>query len=205
MNAEGIDTDNVRRGFDAVRIARLTFSTLGLGKSMQRAMRRWLRTRVRSLVLIALVGALPAFAPAQAHGRHEHKRIERTQVIALEHEWRQAVLSNDVSAMDRLLSDDYLGITSGGEVLTKAQQLDRMRERTLVITQLDTSETKIKLIGSIAIVTCLARVKGASEGGSIDGAYRYTRVYQRLPGGVWKVTNFEATPALRLHPAATLQ
>ena len=168
-------------------------------------MQRWLRMRVRSLVLIALTVAAPIFVLAQTHVRHEHKRTERNQVIALEQEWRHSVLSNDIPTMDRLLSDDYLGITSGGEVLTKAQQLDRMRERTLIITQLDTSETKIKLIGSIAIVTCLARVKGSSDGGSIDGAYRYTRVYQRLPGGVWKVTNFEATPALRLHPAATLQ
>ena len=172
---------------------------------MRRAMRRWLRMRIRSLVLVALMAATPVFTLAQTHERREHKRLEHAQVVALEQQWRQAVLSNDVSGMDRLLSDDYLGITSDGEVLTKAQQLDRMRERTVVITQLDTSETKIKLIGRIAIVTCFAHVKGSSNGGSIDGAYRYTRVYQRLPGGEWKVTNFEATPALRLRAAAKLQ
>jgi len=29
--------------------------------------------------------------------------------------------------MDKLLSDDYIGITMTGQVNTKAQQLDRMR------------------------------------------------------------------------------
>ena len=161
--------------------------------------------RVRSLMAIALVVAVSPLVFAQTHGRREHKRTERAQIIALEHEWHQATLSNDIPAMDRLLSDDYLGITAGGEVLTKPQQLDRMRERKLVIRQLNVSETKIKLIGRIAIVTCLAHVQGASDGRSVDGAYRYTRVYQRLPGGVWKVTNFEATPELPVRPAEALQ
>ena len=62
--------------------------------------------------------------------------------------------------MDKLLSDDYLGITATGEVLTKTQQLDRMRDRKFVLTKLDISETKIKLVGNIAIVTCLAQVEG---------------------------------------------
>ncbi len=161
--------------------------------------------RVLSLVSIALLIVMPWCGLAQTRGRHGQKRVERTQIVALEHTWQKATLSNDISTMDSLLSDDYLGITAGGEVLTKAQQLDRMKERKLVITKLNTSETKIKLIGKIAIVTCLARIQGSSDGRVVDGAYRYTRVYQRLPGGVWKVTNFEVTPALRLHPEETLQ
>jgi len=67
-----------------------------------------------------------------------------------------------------------------------------------MITKLETSELKIKLIGNIAIVTSLAQVEGAlGDNEPLHGSYRYTRVYQRLAGNVWKVTNFEVTPANR--------
>jgi ketosteroid isomerase-like protein len=149
------------------------------------------------------VATLP-YASAQKHSGKAQKRVERAQITALEHEWQKAALADDIAAMDKLLSDDYLGITASGEVLTKAQQLDHMGAHKLMITRLDTSETKIKLIGNIAIVTCLAQVEGTSDDEPLRGAYRYTRIYQRLAGGVWRVTNFEITPAnhARHAPAA---
>ena len=91
------------------------------------------------------------------------------------------------------LSDDYLGITASGELVTKAQWLDRMRSRNLTLTRLEASDIKIKLKGAIAIVTSLAEVEGMSEGKPLTGSYRYTRVYQRLPNGVWNITSFEVT------------
>ena len=153
---------------------------------------------------VLLVAALP-YASAQGHPRREHKHVERSQIIALEREWQKATLADDIPAMDKLLSDDYLGITATGEVLTKTQQLDRMRDRKLMLTRLDTSETKIKLIGNIAIVTCLAQVEGTSGDEPLHGDYRYTRIYQRGSGGIWRVTNFEITPANRNRPISAGQ
>ncbi len=162
-------------------------------------MLRRLPMRMFVVVVAALVVAALPHAFAQDRQHREHKRAERAQIVALEHQWQQATLAGDVSAMDKLLSEDYLGITATGEVLTKTQQLDRMRDGKLMITRLDTSEVKIKLVGNIAIVTCLAQVEGDSADEPLHGAYRYTRVYQRLSSGLWKVTNFEVTPANRAH------
>lgn len=186
----------VTKRFDVASISGLTSGT---------PMLRRLPMRMLLVVMAAsLVAALP-HASAQSSSQHrERKRAERAQIVELEHQWQKAALTDDIPAMDKLLSDDYLGITATGEVLTKTQQLDRMRDRKLVITKLDISETKIKLIGNIAIVTCLAQVEGSSgDNEPLHGAYRYTRVYQRVAGNVWKVTNFEVTPANRApHGAA---
>ena len=95
--------------------------------------------------------------------------------------------------MDKLLSDDYIGISMNGQVNTKAQQLERISTRRVAITKLDLSEMKVKLIGSIAIVTSRAQVEGTSDNVSVKGIYRYTRVYQHFPTGEWKITSFEAT------------
>lgn len=124
---------------------------------------------------------------------HEKKHDARRQIDALEEQWRQAQLTDDVAAMDKLLSDDYIGISMTGRVNTKVQQLDRMRMHKVTLTRIDLDDRQIKLIGSIAIVTSRAEVEGINDGVPVKGTFRYTRVYQRLPSGGWKITSFEAT------------
>lgn len=157
--------------------------------------RRALVTCFASLVFTG--AALPARAE-----HHEGKRVERVEIMALEQRWRQAQLAADTVSMDKLLSDEFLGITASGQVVTKLQQLDRMRSRALDIQKLELSDTKIKINGPIAIVTSLAQMEGTADGEPLHGAFRYTRVYQRLPGGGWKITNFEATRVGRHAPPA---
>jgi ketosteroid isomerase-like protein len=124
---------------------------------------------------------------------HEKKHDAKKQVQALEEQWRTAQLAGDVAAMDKLLSDDYIGISMTGQVNTKAQQLDRVRSHKFVLSRLDLGEMQVKLVGSIAIVTSRAEVEGTSDGMPVKGTFRYTRVYQHLPSGEWKITSFEAT------------
>jgi len=147
---------------------------------------------------VLLSGAFAGFGAQPAHGLHtlplhERKHDAKRQVEALEEQWRQAQLSGDVETMDKLLSDDYIGISMSGQVNTKTQQLDRMRQHNLELTRIDLGEMQVKLIGSIAVVTSRAEVEGTDQGAPIKGVFRYTRVYQRLPSGQWKITSFEAT------------
>jgi ketosteroid isomerase-like protein len=148
------------------------------------------------LLMAAMLLSVAACKPITAFAVHHphQKRATKETVEALEQQWRQAQLNGDVTAMDRLLSDDFVGITAFGQVTTKAQQLARIRDRVVVLTQLDLSDIKVKLIGPIvAVVTSRAEVKGTNEGAPISGTFRYTRVYQRLASGAWKITSFEST------------
>jgi ketosteroid isomerase-like protein len=151
---------------------------------------RWFRHYggLMALVMAALT------LPAQAKGPHpRHHDTYKHQVEKLEDVWRAAHLSGDVTAIDQLLSEDYVGITMSGQVVTKMQQLDRMRNRTMVLSKYDVTDRKVKVIGTTAVVTSLAEIEGSNDDQPIHGTFRSTRVYTRLPSGVWKVTNFEAT------------
>ena len=130
---------------------------------------------------------------AQAPRPHRAPKQVRQQISDLEEQWRDATLNSDITTMDRLLSDDYVGISWTGQVNTKTEQLDRIRKRTFIVTRMDLADVHVKLLGSVAIVTSRATLEGSNDGVPAAGTYRYTRVYQRLPGGVWKITNFEAT------------
>jgi quercetin dioxygenase-like cupin family protein/ketosteroid isomerase-like protein len=143
---------------------------------------------IRLLLLAVLVTALPLQAFVTPH-----KKASRDQILAMENQWRTAQLASDTTTMDKILADDYLGIMWNGDVLTKAQQIDRMRNRQIVITGLESTDVNVKFKGPVAIVTSLAHVQATSDNRPLDGDYRYTRIYQRLPTGRWQITNFEMT------------
>jgi len=155
----------------------------------KRAVRMRLSLLVAAFVLV--VGCVPASRAQHQHPRH--KEDFKRQVEKLEETWRLAQLNGDAETMDRLLSDEYIGITMNGQIVTKTQQLDRMRSRTISLSKIDLDDVKVKLIGQTAVVTSRATVEGTNEGESVHGTYRYTRVYIRTASGSWKITNFEAT------------
>jgi ketosteroid isomerase-like protein len=147
------------------------------------------------LFVMAVTAGHEALAKVHPAAKHNAKR----EIEALEEQWRSAQLTGDVATIDRLMSADFIGITMTGEANTKAQQLDRYRNNKLLITKIDLSDRKIKLVGPVAIVTSLVQVEGTNEGTSLQGTYRYTRVYQRMAPGVWQTTNFEVTRIPRRH------
>ena len=151
---------------------------------------RW----IQSFAAVALAANLLLTLPGHAFGlRRDRKLDAKRQIELLEQEWRIAQLGGDLPSMDRLLSDDYVGITMTGQVNTKAQLLSRIRNRVFVVSEMDLREMKVKIVGDVAIVTVRARVRGINEGKPVEGNFRYTRIYHRLSTGIWKITNFEAT------------
>lgn len=143
-----------------------------------------------SACALLLIGGIH---PASAAKTHRAPKQVRQQIDELEEQFRTSTLNGDDATMDRLLSEDYVGITWTGQVNTKATQLERIRKRVLVVTRMDVSDVKVKLLGPVAIVTGAATVEGTNDGSPMTGTFRYTRVYQRLPTGLWKITNSEAT------------
>jgi ketosteroid isomerase-like protein len=152
------------------------------------------RATVAAIVLCCVLASASGSVWAMGGQKnHPNKHDEKKQVEALEEQWRMAQLASDVATMEKMLADDFIGISISGQVNTKAQQLDRVKSRKLVVTRLELSDMKVKLVDSVAIVTSVADVEGTSEGTSVKGRYRYTRVYQRMLWGAWKITSFEAT------------
>ena len=176
-----------------------------LGHPVYYPVRRMLRLSYSRRFLVALLALAVAVPAVRAFPPNHHKRNLREEVEAVDRLWRAAELNNDAAAMEKLLSDDYIGVTAGGRVLTKAQQLDRMRSRQSDIHHLDVTDVKVKLAGnSVAIITSTADLDGVLDGHPVHGRFRSMRVYQRGPGGAWRITNFEATP-LRNHPPASAE
>jgi ketosteroid isomerase-like protein len=141
--------------------------------------------------LLALL-ALAAAASSGAMPRGERHEI-RHEIDHLEDHWRDALLSGNVPAMDALLADDYMAITANGMLQSKDETLASMRSGTLHIKSIEISDRKVRFYGGTALVTSRAEVTGSTPEGNVDGSYRYTRVYVRDAGGVWRIVSFEAS------------
>ena len=129
--------------------------------------------RVRSLgwVLIPLfvlpvcVSVIPARAQTPAASLQEKKREARHEIDRLEEAWRTVTLNGDVAALDRLMADDYQGITAFGTVETKDEMLARFRTGQRHITTLNIADRKVRFYGKTAVVTSYAGVEGTNAAG----------------------------------------
>lgn len=127
------------------------------------------------------------------------KQIVRT-IIHLEQRWQQAELASNVAVMASMLSDNYLAISPGGMLATKAETLASFRNGSTHFIVIDVSDRKIRIFGSTAVVVSKAAATGVSNGESLHGRFRYTRVYHRT-NGVWKIVSFEASSIRERRPA----
>jgi ketosteroid isomerase-like protein len=127
------------------------------------------------------------------HPHRGERKAEQKQVEALEEEWRQGMLQADASKLDKLMADDFLGISANGMLSNKAQYLNKVGTRRYSFTKLSFDEMKVRIRGELAIVTALVQVDGQLDGDPQVGTFRYTRVYRLIPGTGWRVINFEAT------------
>ncbi len=155
----------------------------------------WMRRSNTVLLALALCGAIAWPANAQ---HHKNPRKTYKQVIShLEDQWREAQTNGDVALADKLLADDYIGISAQGMVSTKAETLARIQARQLVVHKLEMRDEKIDIRGETAIVTSHVEVDATNNATQpptqIHSNFRYTRVYVHYPSGAWRIVNFEST------------
>lgn len=158
----------------------------------QKLVRRFIAAVVLAQFLL-FTGAALALQPKNPGTPKAQKNGGRHQIDLLEEKWRNAILKNDVAALDSLLAEDYIGIMANGTLQTRDQTLASIRTGGWHVTALDISDRKVRFYGRTALVTCLVQVEGSNPEGVLTGTYRYTHVYARDARGVWKIVNFEAS------------
>ena len=143
--------------------------------------------------------SMPVLFAAQPMPRAQRHHL-RHAVLALEQQWRAALLRQDVAALSSLLNPDYVGINANGALQTRDDTLTALRSGSLHITQLTLSDQKVRIFRQTAVVTSVAELHGTSDRASLDGRYRYTHVYVRTPDGHWTIASFEASRVTNTQP-----
>ncbi|WP_375470029.1 nuclear transport factor 2 family protein [uncultured Nostoc sp.] len=110
----------------------------------------------------------------------------------LEVELREAMLRNDITALDRLLADEVIFTDPQGSVIDKVEDLSLHQSGDLVVTSYETDELIVRVFGSTGITNLKVRLTGLFKGESFSGVYRYTRTYLKQ-NEQWQIIAAQAT------------
>ena len=110
------------------------------------------------------------------------------EIVAREAELRAAQLAADVAALDRLIADELLFAGPDGQLGTKVQDLEAHGSGVVRFRAHEPEELRVRRVGAgVAIASLRARLTVEVGGQTVQGTYRYTRVWAREDGRTWRV------------------
>ena len=139
------------------------------------------------------------FAATMAPGGQADEPAPEKQVAALSEQHRVAAIKGDTKALDAVLADDWVVVGPTGEVETKRQQAEKIKDGSLVFEAIDAKEVKVRVHGDAAIVMGLYHIKATVNGRKLDGVFRNTGVFAKQ-AGEWRCVFNQVTPVAK--PAA---
>ena len=146
-------------------------------------MKKTLAWCLTALVLLVSVAA----SQAQKTGDTEKA------VAELEQQWLQAQKTSNPDLLAPLLADNLVSTSTEGKVTGKAETLAEIKSEKW--TSAEYTDLKVRVYGNTAIAYGGFKGKGTDESGkSLDGAFRWTDTWVKMPNGKWQCVASQATP-----------
>ena len=145
------------------------------------------RFRFLCLLLVLSAACRPlSFAQAQ--------KGDEGQILALENAWNQAELQHDPAALELVLADDFVITEPDGSLQNKQEHMAATRDPSYHYDLLVSDHFRIKVYGTVAVVTGSYHEKGSSKGVHFDRRGRFTDTWIRL-SGTWRcVSSHDSLP-----------
>ncbi len=113
------------------------------------------------------------------------------EVLRLADAWATAELRGDTTFLERILTDDYIGIGPLGFMLTKQEWLVRHQAGELKYESFSLDEVKVRVYNNDAAILTGRQVQnGAYRGNSIQAQFRTTLVFVRQQGQ-WQLASLQ--------------
>jgi hypothetical protein len=103
----------------------------------------------------------------------------------------EAMVKQDVAALDTLLDDELDYIHSSGDLQSRQQFIDMIKKQTLVYESIVPSEVRVRVYDGLALATGRSQMRVRNSAGVSSFGIRFTEVYVRR-GGRWLLTAWES-------------
>jgi ketosteroid isomerase-like protein len=145
-----------------------------------------------SLMALALTLLMPAASILAAAGPSPREDKIAQQVRAVERQRVQALTTNDLAALERLLADDLTYTHSTGAVDSKTTFLASLRSGDAKYETMEHDDLRVRTYGETAVLTGRTRVKVKSRGEDLSLQLRFTLVYAKRAGR-WQMVAWQST------------
>ena len=140
-----------------------------------------MKLRLSLVVIAALVLAASDLGAAQS------KAGLSSKILALESKWNEAYKHGDVATMESLLADDFVITVEDGSTFSKSGYIAHNADSALHVEISEMAEVKVRMHGTVAVVTSAYHEKGTSKGKPYESRDRATDVWMRNANGGWQV------------------
>jgi ketosteroid isomerase-like protein len=116
-----------------------------------------------------------------------------SELKALDQQWVEAYAKADTAFLKTVEADDWTLVDSDGKVVTKAQDIKEVGDKTLVCKSASMNDASVKMIGeNAAYVTSTVKMAGSYKGKDFSDTYRSVDIFEKN-GGKWQATYSQIT------------
>ena len=109
----------------------------------------------------------------------------KEELLKLEKDFEQAVVTNDAEAIGKFLTDDWVIIDPDGGVIDKSRFLSVIKSGALTHEMMESDDMNVRTYGDSAVVTALTTTKGKFAGQEFSTRERATDFFVKQ-GGRWQ-------------------
>jgi ketosteroid isomerase-like protein len=142
---------------------------------------RAMKISLLTSVMVAGLAAVALGSPAE------------TELKALEQQWSDAYVKGDTAALKTIEADDCITVEPDGTLITKAQDIKSVGDKTFVVKTATLSDLKVRMLGdNHGCVTGVTKLTGTDEGKDISGDYRFMDIFEKKDGK-WQAVASQVT------------
>jgi ketosteroid isomerase-like protein len=104
------------------------------------------------------------------------------ELLRIEEEFAQAIVSNDLEGMGRIVADDWIIIDANGDIVDRTRFLEVIKSGALTHDMMKSEEFRVRVYGDSAVVTAVTRTKGKFMGQEFSTQERATDVFVKRDG-----------------------
>ena len=149
---------------------------------------------MRYLAVVALLVAASVFVVGKDKfptAKYENLLTEQT-LVNIEKAWNEALISNDLGAVSRIVADDWVGIDFKGVMTTKEETIAQLKSGLSRNEFVELGDMNVRVYGDTAVVTGTDTEKSVYQGENSSGRYAFTDVFVKIDGR-WQAVASQST------------
>jgi ketosteroid isomerase-like protein len=99
------------------------------------------------------------------------------KLLKIEKEFAQAIVSNDLEGIGRIVADEWIIIDPNGDIVDRTRFFEVTKSGALTHDMMESEDFRVRVYGDSAVVTGLTRTKGKFMGQEFSTQERATDVF----------------------------